>query len=134
MHNLVAPNGERHGIINVVANSVKDNNFAHMTPETKTKAEKLKKEEQTIVKARYVNYQGHNERLTFPYMRWCGENINTWHLIPGEVYDVPMGLVKQVNDPMKRKPRRSDLLDAQGIPLPKDAAPEIIHELIVLSA
>jgi len=131
--NRVASNGERHGIINIVANSVSDNEFKHMTPENKTKAEKLKKEEQKIVKVRYHNYQGTHERLTFPYMRWAGEQICTWHLIPGEEYEVPYGMVKQVNDPAKRKPKRSDLLDHNGIPMPKDATPEIIHELFLIN-
>lgn len=38
----VSSTGERHGRINVVANSVPDNGFKHMKPEVKVKAEKKK--------------------------------------------------------------------------------------------
>lgn len=130
MMNLVTPSGERHGIINRVANSVKDDGFKHMSPETKAKAEKLKKEEARIVKARYINYQGPNERLVKPYMRWAGDTIDYYNLIPDQVYELPMGFINEVNDPSKRKPKRSGLMDAQGRPLPEDGPGEIIHQLI----
>jgi len=133
MMNLRHSSGEEHGIIKRVANSVKDEGFPHMKPEMKTKAEKLRKEESRIVKARYINHRGQHERLTKPYCRWPGDPIDTWHMIPGEVYDVPVGLINEVNDPAKRLPKRSDLLDSRGIPLPKDGSAEIIHELIPAS-
>lgn len=125
----VSASGEKHGLINVVANSVPDDGFAKMKPEAKAKAEKLKKEEHRIVKARYINHKGPNERLTKPYMRWAGDPIETWHFIPDEVYELPLGLVNEVNgNPGLAK--RSELLDANGIPTKKEGKSEKIHEFV----
>lgn len=127
---LVTRNGEEHGMINVLANSVKDNGFAHMDPETKSKAEKLKKEESKMVKARYINHRGMHERLSKPYCRWAGDPIQMWHFIPGETYEVPMGLVNEVNG--SRVVKRSELLDANGKPTLKDSY-EQLHEFVPIS-
>lgn len=129
---LVAPNGEEHGLIKTVANSVPFDDFKHMDGPTKAKAEKQKKEDARIVKARYINHRGPNERLTKPYCRWAGDHIQTWHLIPGETYELPMGLVNEVNDPNKRLKQRSELLDADGRPTTKDGPGEILHELVAV--
>ena len=122
-------NGEAHGLINTLANSVKDNGFEHMKPENKTKAEKLRKDESRIVKARYRNTRGNHERLTKPYCGWAGDPIQIWHLIPGQEYDLPYGLVKEVNG-SPGLPRRSEVLDASGHPTTKDGEPERLHELV----
>lgn len=127
---LVAENGERHGLINSVANSVEDNGFKYMKPETKAKAEKLRKEESRLVKARYINHRGNHERLTKPYMRWAGDQIQTWHFIPGYTYELPLGLVNEVNDPNKRLAQRSEVLDSKGMPTKKDGPGERIHEFV----
>lgn len=93
----VTASGEQHGHINTFANSVQFDDFKHMDPTTKAKAEKLKKEESRIVKAQYLNSRGKNERLTKPYCRWSGQPIQIWHFIPGKIYDVPLGLINEVN-------------------------------------
>jgi hypothetical protein len=126
---LVTESGEQHGLINSVANSVEDNGFKHMKPEVKTKAEKLKKEEHRIVKARYINHRGDHERLTKPYCRWAGDPIDTYHLIPGHTYDLPMGLVNEINS-SPGLAKRSDLLDSKGLPTIKDGKNEKLHELV----
>ncbi len=126
---LVTASGEKHGIINTIANSVKDTGFAHMTPEMKAKCEKQRKEESKLVKARYLNSRGMHERLTKPYMRWAGDNIVTYHLIPGHEYDLPMGFVKEVNfNPGLAK--RSEIVDANGQATKVDGANEKIHQLV----
>lgn len=130
---LVTATGEEHGLINTVSNSVPFDDFKHMAPADKIKAEKLKKEECKIVKARYINHRGQNERLRKPYCRWSGEHITTWNFIPGNVYEVPMGLVNEVNDPNKRLKQRSEVLDASGKITDKDGPPEIIHEFVPIS-
>jgi hypothetical protein len=130
---LVAENGEKHGLINQVANSVQDDGFKHMKPDIKAKAEKLKQEDHRIVKARYINHRGKHERLTKPYCRWAGDPIQTWHCIPDHVYDVPMGLVNEINDPNKRLAKRSEILDASGKPTLKDGPGEQIHEFVPIS-
>lgn len=124
----VTPNGEEHGLINEVANSVDDNGFKHMKPEVKAKAEKLRKEESRIVKARYINHRGNHERLTKPYCHWAGDPIQTWHFIPGYTYDVPKGLVDEVNS--KRLAQRSEILDSKGMPTVKDGPGLQIHEFV----
>lgn len=128
MTDLKPINGERHGHINRVANSVPDNGFQHMTPENKVKAEKMKKEDHRVVKARYLNHRGKHERLTKPYCRWAGDPIDTYHLIPGQEYSLPKGFVDEVNN-SPGLPQRSEILDADGIPTAKDEAFKI-HELV----
>lgn len=124
---MVTASGEQHGLINTVANSVKDDGFKHMTPETKAKAEKLRKEEKKIVKARYLNHRGMHERLTRPYCRWAGDQIQTYHLIPGQVYDLPLGFVNEVNN--SGLVRRSKN-DTDRTPVGKIEGVDKIHELV----
>lgn len=126
---MIYKNGEKHGLINSVANSVPDNDFKHMTPENKAKAQKLRKEESKMVKARYLNHRGSHERLSMPYCRWAGDPINTYHLIPGEIYELPMGLINQINN-NPGLPKRSELLDANGRPTLIEGVAEKIHEMV----
>jgi hypothetical protein len=126
----VTATGEEHGLIKSVANSVKgDEGFKNMDPETKAKAEKIKKEDSKIVKARYMNHQGDRERLDKPYCRYAGDNIDTYHLIPGEEYDLPYGFIKEVNS-NPGLAQRSDVCDANGVPTLKDGKHKKIHELV----
>lgn len=124
----VSPTGEEHGLIKTLANSVAAHNFEKYSPEMKAKLEKERARDNTVVKARYINHRGQHERLTKPYMRWAGDPIQFWHLIPGEVYEMPLGLVEEVNK--ARMPKRSEVLDAQGVPTKKDGQSEQIHELV----
>ena len=128
---LVTASGEQHGLINRVANSVKDEDFKHMTPETKAKAQKQRKEDSRKVKARYENTRGESERLTKPYCRWAGDPIETWHFIPGEIYDVPMGLVNEVNE--KFIPERADKIRKDGTEVKKDGKGEQIHRFVPIA-
>ena len=122
-------NGEAHGLINTLANSCKDDGFKHMSPETKAKAEKLRKEETRIIKARYMNSRGRNERLTKPYCRWAGDPIQIWHFIPGKEYDVPLGLVNEVN--AQKIIIREGKCDENGEnPLGKDEVDEPLHQFV----
>lgn len=122
--------GEEHGLINTVANSVPFDGFKHMTPETKAKAEKLKKEESRIVKAQYINSRGKNERLTKPYCRWSGDAIQTWHFIPGKEYSVPMGLVNEVN--AQNIIIREGRCDENGNPSTKDELDTPLHRFVAV--
>lgn len=129
----VTASGEVHGLINSVGNSVQgQGNLSHMAPADKEKAEKLKKEEQKIVKARYINYRGPQERLDKMYMRWAGEPIEKYHFIPNEVYEVPMGLVKEINE-SPGLVKRSEVLDANGTPTVRDGASIKTHEFVPVS-
>ena len=128
---MVTESGEEHGLIKSVANSVQNDGFKHMDPETKAKAEKLKKDESKKVKARYINHRGNHERLDKIYCRWAGDPIQSWHFIPGYTYEVPVGLVNEVN--ASRLAQRSELLDQNGRPTLKDGPGVQIHEFVPVS-
>lgn len=126
---LKTDNGEEHGLINSVSNSVKaEDAYKGMTPETKAKAEKLRKEESRLVNARYINHRGSNERLEKPYCRWAGDQIQSWKFIPEYTYEVPVGLINEVN--ASRLAQRSEVLDANGVPTKKDGKGVRIHEFV----
>lgn len=130
--------GEQHGLINTLTNSVPFNDFKYMTPDMKSKCEKEKKEDARMVKARYINHRGKHERLTKPYCRWAGDPILVYHLIPGHTYDLPLGMINEVN--AVRMPVRSGLMSVDGndirkdgSPLDKDMESELLHELVPAS-
>lgn len=130
---MATESGEEHGLINTLANSNPDIGFKHMSPENKAKAEKLKKEDQKMVKARYINHRGAHERLDKPYCRWAGEPIRMYHLIPGYTYELPYGMVKEINEPLHKPIKRSGLVDKEGTPLASDRTTTSIHELVPVS-
>jgi len=127
---LVTASGEQHGLINSVSNSVRDDDFKHMSPENKAKAIKAKKEDSRKVKARYINHRGNHERLTKPYMRYAGDPIQTYHLIPGHIYELPMGFINEVNN--SGIIRRSQN-DTDNTPVGKIEGKDQIHELVPVS-
>jgi hypothetical protein len=120
---LCTANGEMHGLINTLTNAVPYDGFKHMKTEHKKEMEAQKKEDAKVVKAEYMNSRGRHERLTKPYCRYQGDPIEVWHFIPGKVYEVPLGLVKEVNDSSKKIPRRSGLVSIDGEALRKDESP-----------
>jgi hypothetical protein len=118
---MCTASGEQHGLINTLTNSVVFDDFKSMDPSIKTKCEKEKKEDARIVKVKYLNTRGKHERLSKPYCRWAGDPIQMWHLIPGQVYDIPYGMVKEVNN--VKMPKRSGLVTIDGQALKKDESP-----------
>jgi hypothetical protein len=106
----VTARGEEHGLVNVLGNSVQGDGMKRFSSEHKEQMKKLKEEECRIVKARYINHRGSHERLTKPYCRWAGEPIQMWHFIPGQEYEVPYGLVKEVNEGHLEKPKDPELI------------------------
>lgn len=120
---LATASGEMHGLINTLTNSVPFDDFKNMKPEHKKELEKQKKEDSRLVKAEYMNSRGRHERLTKPYCRYSGDPIQIWHFIPGKTYDVPLGLVNEVNDKSKIMKKRSGLISIDGSPVTKDEAP-----------
>lgn len=113
--------GEVHGLINTLTNANEFNDFKHMAPDIKAKVEKEKKEDAKIVRAKYINPKGRHERLTKPYCRYAGDPIQIWHLIPNQVYDLPMGFIKEVN--AIRTPVRAGLVSLDGKEVTKGGAP-----------
>lgn len=132
---MYTPSGEAHGLVNTLTNSVENNDFKHFAPDKKAQIEKEKKEDSRIVKMEYINRKGNHERLDKPYCRYAGDPIQMYHLIPGYTYDLPMGMVKEVNE--KEMPVRSDLVEVDGVKVTKDGSPlskdrkgEWVHKLI----
>lgn len=137
---LVTASGEMHGLINTLTNSVPFDDFKHMKPETKKEVQAQKKEDSRMVKAEYLNSRGKHERLTKPYCRYAGDPIEIWHFIPGKVYEVPFGLIQEVNDQNKVMKKREGLVSLDGnevqrggAPLAKDEEGEWLHKFIPVS-
>lgn len=118
---LLTASGEAHGLINTIGNSVAFDDFKHMDPKTKAKVEKEKKEDSKMVRARYINQRSASERLDKAYCRYSGDPIRLYHFIPNFVYEIPMGLVKEVNE--KKEVKRSGLVSENGEPMRADEAP-----------
>jgi hypothetical protein len=134
---LVTKSGEQHGLINTLTNSVPFDEFKHMKPEHKKEMERQKKEDAKLVKAEYMNARGRHERLTKPYCKYPGDPIEIWHFIPGKTYEVPMGLVNEVNDKSKILKKRSGLVSVDGNAINKDESPidqdqegEWLHKMV----
>lgn len=129
--------GEAHGLVNTLTNSVPFDDFKHFTDlKAKAKMEKEKKEDARIVKVEYIA-RNSNERLDKPYCKYAGEPILVYHLIPGYVYELPFGMVKEVNETEKRKQKRSGLvsldgnnINADGSPLSQDMPADWTHRLV----
>jgi hypothetical protein len=135
---MATASGEQHGLVNTLTNSSEFNDFKHMDPKTKAKCEKDRKEDARLVKARYINHRGAHERLDKPYCRWAGDPIKMYHLIPGYTYELPLGMVNEVNE--MRMMKRSGLVSQDdknvtpdGSPLAQDQNDNKIHELVPVS-
>ncbi len=133
---MATASGEQHGLINTLTNSVSFDDFKSMTPANKAKLEKEKKEDSRLVKAEYMNSRGRHERLVKPYCKYAGDPIQIFNFIPGKVYDVPLGLVKEVNE--KVMPKRSGLIEGattfegSGAPLDKDEEGSWLHKFVAV--
>lgn len=101
--------GEKHGLIGVVANSVPNSEGKRFKEPHKVSMQKLRDEESRMVKVQYINTKGPEQRLERPYMRWDGDPILSYKFIPEQIYEIPKGLVDEINN--KRNPKRSGLID-----------------------
>lgn len=115
--------GEQHGLINTLTNSIPFDDFKNFKEEHKKEMQRMKKEDSKLVKVEYLNSRGRHERLTKPYCKYAGDPIQIWHFIPGYVYEVPKGLVSEVNDKRKYLPKRSGLVSVDGNAIKKDESP-----------
>jgi hypothetical protein len=118
---MYTQSGEAHGLVNIMTNSVEGNDFKHFSPEMKVKIEKEKKEDAKLVKVKYHNKKGNHERLDKPYCKYAGDPIHVYHLIPGYVYELPMGMVKEIQE--MKNVERSGLQERDGQPVAKGGAP-----------
>jgi len=125
---MATASGEQHGLINTLTNSVPFDEFKNMKPEHKKELERQRKEDSKLVKAEYMNSRGKHERLTKPYCKYAGDPIQIWHFIPGKVYEVPLGLVNEVNDKNKVMKKREGLVSVDGNDVKKDGSPIYMDE------
>lgn len=136
---MATAGGEVHGLINTLTNSVPFDDFKNMKPEHKKEMERQRKEDARLVKAEYMNSRGRHERLTKPYCKYAGDPIQIWHFIPGKTYEVPLGLVNEVNDTNKIMKKRAGLLSVDdkevqrdGSPLNQDEEGEWLHKFVAV--
>ena len=122
----IAASGLEHGLINTIGNSVPDKGFALFSEKDRSSMDKKKKDSEKIVKARYLNSRGVNERLERPYMEYEGQPITMWRFLHNHVYELPKGLVDDVNKQMAL-PQRSEILDASGQPTKVNGPGEKLH-------
>lgn len=120
---MMTAGGEAHGMIDTRTNSVPFDDFKNFSAEHKKQLLAEKKEDSRIVKAEYLNSRGRHERLTKAYCKYAGDPIQVWHFIPGKVYEVPLGLIKEVNDKNKIMKKRSGLVSVDGSSVTKDDTP-----------
>lgn len=103
---LATASGEEHGLLRKLGNAVKaDQGCQNMTPEQKTEIEKKRKEDNKLVKARFIHRNEENGKLDKPYVRYAGDPIQVWKFLNGYEYEVPKGLVDEVNS--TARPKRS---------------------------
>ena len=132
----VTHTGEMHGMIQQLPNAVPYDEFKNAAPEIKEKLKKKKKDDEKLVKVRYINHEEQERgRFEQPYVA-PGQPIQIWRLIHDQEYLMPLGFVKQIND--LRKPIRSDLqnvdgkdVNSDGTPISRDSVKRT-HELVAV--
>lgn len=107
--------GEQHGLIKVIANSVPDGEFKRFKEKDREAMKKKKTEESKMVKAICINTKDVSRRLPLVYCQWEGDPLLHYQFIPDQEYDVPKGLVDQVNS--KKVNKRSGILGKNGQPM-----------------
>ena len=134
---MYTASGEEHGLVDRLANSVQSDEFKHFKADAKKEMLARRAEDSKIVKAQYLNSRSRQERLETAYCKYPGDPIELWKFIPGYNYDVPMGLVKQINDKNKIPKKRADLLSEDskpvsegGRPLASDCDGDWLHKMV----
>ena len=120
---MATAGGEQHGLINTLTNNVPFDDFKAYSPEMKEKLKKEKKEDARVVKVEYLCSKGRHERLTKPYCRYAGDPIQIYHLIPGKIYELPFGFIKEVNESQERNVKRAGLMEVDGKEVNRDGSP-----------
>ena len=123
-------NGLSHGLINSIANSVDISLEKKIKSTKKEEYQKVKKYDSEIISARYLNYLGEDDRLEMSYMKYAGDPITKWRFLNNEVYKVPRGLIKQVNEAHKMGKKRIGLLDKDSNPIEQEQNNEKTHEFV----
>lgn len=135
---MVTASGEEHGLVNTMSNFSPEKGTEGLNPKIKSSYEKKRKDDSKVVKARYINHRGINERLDKIYCKYAGDPIQSYHLIPGYTYDLPMGMIEEVNGTQCIQRSGLVLTDgeavtADGAPLARDKYTMSPHELVPIS-
>jgi len=129
---LKKTNNIEHGLLTTLINNVPESKrFQNMDPARKEIAEKKMKRDNRLVKGRYINYRDRDRGYLYkPYCKYAGDPMLVFKFLHDHVYEVPQGLVDEVNDPRKRLPRRSEVLDVNNQLTDREGVPERIHEFV----
>lgn len=126
---MVTKGGVKHGLITMYV-SESSEEFKNMKPALKAEMEKKKKDDNRIIKAKFVHYKDKNGRLEMPYCKYSGDPVLMYKFLNGYTYNVPKGLVDQVNEAFIVK--RSEILDRDGLPTKTDEV-EKLYEFVPAS-
>lgn len=122
------PKGMEHGLVKVVSNSVPDNEFKRFKEKDRPAMQKLKADQCKMKKAVYINTKGKKDPFERPYCNWDGDPILSYKFLPEHEYEVPQGLIDEVNALKTHK--RSGLLGPNEMPLLNDEVEPSEHRFI----
>lgn len=125
MKQYTTPEGKKHGLISTLPNSSKTIN---VDAKIKEEYERKRKEDGKIKKAQYLHKNGSGNYLVKPYCRYAGEPLQMYLFLHGHEYEVPFGLIEEVNN--VKEVERSEILDRDGIPTIKDRTPDKTHRFV----
>lgn len=127
---LLTPEGTEHGLLRRVRNSVQEDK-AKRDPKQKAEYQKRREHDSKKVTARYLNHPNpDNGTLTVPYVKYAGDPIEIYKFLTGYNYEVPRGLVDQVNESsMKMQPIEEED-DGRGNVIAKKRPNKRVHEFI----
>jgi len=82
---------------------------------TSEKLEAMRKEDAKIVKGKFNCHSPKGGSIKFPYRKYKGDPIVNYSLEDGKIYDLPLGVVKHLNNCGVEI--NAHLLDATGNPI-----------------
>jgi hypothetical protein len=80
---------------------------------------KLRKEDDKMVTGMFEFIDAQGGWIEFTYRKWPGESIKIIRLEHGEICDLPMGLVKQLNNTVKKVRKYNMELAPDGKKVPR---------------
>jgi hypothetical protein len=94
----VAADGTLHGLMDELANDSQESDMNKLNERIKNECQMRKEDDATVLRARYLNKHGRGEWMDKAYCRWPGDRIQIWRLLHGHEYDLPKGLINEVNN------------------------------------
>lgn len=129
MDTRITARGERHGLLETVANSNKTNTYEKLPPTLSKEMKAKMKDDLEIIDVQYMNMEDQdNGKWEGWYSDHPVEPMRWFRFLHGESYKVPRGLVKKIN--AMGAPVRSGLMGTDGKPLNVDGKVKKTHQLI----